>query len=318
MPRNTTRRRLSEQQREQRRQADREHIKAAVQQLRSSDGWQQWLATRARFRQYSLTNQLLINLAMPEATRVAGFKAWLGLGYCVKRGEQAVIRIWMPIPPSRSKLEAWKAAGADPEHKPRTFFRLAPVWDRNQVEPLPPPANPAPLDPPIRDLDGDELADTLPRLDALAKQLGLAVATALLPGGAHGCYEPAACRIGLAQGLSINQRVKTYCHELAHALARLDRRPEDPELDYAEEELVAESVAATTISSLGLDPDGYSIPYLTSWAEHAEIEVIERTAALIDRLAARIELAIHDTEQPPRSEQAEATGAEESKAAALA
>jgi hypothetical protein len=26
----------------------------------------------------------------PEATRVAGFKAWLAIGYCVRRGEKAL------------------------------------------------------------------------------------------------------------------------------------------------------------------------------------------------------------------------------------
>jgi hypothetical protein len=26
----------------------------------------------------------------PDATRVAGFKAWLALGYCVRRGEKAL------------------------------------------------------------------------------------------------------------------------------------------------------------------------------------------------------------------------------------
>jgi hypothetical protein len=42
-------------------------------------------------------NLLLVVLAPPDATFVAGFKAWLRLGYCVKKGERA-IRIIAPMP----------------------------------------------------------------------------------------------------------------------------------------------------------------------------------------------------------------------------
>jgi hypothetical protein len=35
-------------------------------------------------------------LARPDATFVAGFKAWLELGYCVRKGEHA-IRIFAPM-----------------------------------------------------------------------------------------------------------------------------------------------------------------------------------------------------------------------------
>lgn len=82
-------------------------------------------------------------------------------------------------------------------------------------------------------------------------------------------------------------------HELAHALVRVDRDDDDPALDYAEEELVVESVAYTVCGSLDLDIAGYAIPYLASWSERAELQTIEQTAKLIDRLARRIEDAAH-------------------------
>lgn len=34
--------------------ADREHARQAIERLRSSDGWRQWLATRRHFHTYSL------------------------------------------------------------------------------------------------------------------------------------------------------------------------------------------------------------------------------------------------------------------------
>jgi hypothetical protein len=78
---------------------------------------------------------------------------------------------------------------------------------------------------------------------------------------------------------------------------RLDRRPEDASLGYAEEELVVESVAFTVCGGLGIDMTGASIPYLASWVEQAPLQTIEATAGLIDRLARRIEDAV-DAAQP--------------------
>jgi hypothetical protein len=291
---------LSDEERAERRARDRAYARRAVERLRSSEGWQQWLATRRQFRDYSLGNQLLIAMARPTATRVAGFRAWLKLGYCVRKRPVDVpeaewaIRIWAPCPPSRRQLERWERAGADPSERPRAFFRLVPVFSQDQVQPLPPPAVPAPLDPPIRTVDGDELAAVIPSLVGLAGQIGSSVAFESIAGAGHRHYEPATRRIVVDDRLCANQRVKTLCHELAHALVRHDRHPDDPRLDYAGEELVAESVAYTCLGAVGVSSEEYSIPYLASWAETSELEVLEHTAALIDRLATRIERALHD------------------------
>src|SRR5829696_4397695 len=102
------RKQLTEDERAARREADRQKAREAVEALKTSDGWQRWLALRRHFHRYSLANQLLIALQNPEATRVAGFRAWLKLGYAVRRGERA-IKIWVPVPPSKKKLEEWKA-----------------------------------------------------------------------------------------------------------------------------------------------------------------------------------------------------------------
>jgi hypothetical protein len=66
--------------REARRKADREMSRQAVEALVSSEGWQRWLGYRRHFHRYSLANQLLIALQCPDATMVAGFRAWLKLG----------------------------------------------------------------------------------------------------------------------------------------------------------------------------------------------------------------------------------------------
>jgi antirestriction protein ArdC len=284
----TRRARLTDDERAERRGAEQQLAAAAVAQLRSSDGWQQWLQTRSKFHRYSFGNQMLIAYQHPTASRVAGFRKWLELGYVVRKGQHG-IRIWAPCPPSKKQLAAAAAAGED---RPRTFFRLTAVFAQDQVEALPPPAVQAPIDPPIVDVVGDELAPMLPALVELAGSIGSAVAfTRDGLGAAHGCYELDSRRITVSDELSINGQVKTLVHELAHALVRADRQDTDPTLDRAGEELVVESVAMSVCGAMGIDTAGYSIPYLTSWSSGGpELEaLITSTAKLVNRLACRIE-----------------------------
>ena len=87
-----TGRRLSEQEREQRRASDR-GMQQAVEQLLGSEGWQRWVRVRAAngLSRYSINNQLLIALQTGgTASFVAGFRAWLELGYAVRKGERAI------------------------------------------------------------------------------------------------------------------------------------------------------------------------------------------------------------------------------------
>lgn len=304
-----TRSKPTDEERAVRRDRERELVKASVEALRSSDGWQAWLTARSCFYKYSLGNQFLIALqgaAMVEKgwvgappVRVAGFKKWLELGYCVRKRPDEVpeggwaIKIWAPIPPSKKKLALAAEARRNGEQTdtPRTFFRLAAVFGDNQVEPLPPPAEPKPIRPPVVEPEGDSLAGVWEPLVALVESLGGTVALEdTRPAG--GYMRPADLHIGINEHASVNARVKTLTHELAHLLVRVDKQEGDPTLIYATEELVAESVAMSVTGVLGMDSSEYSIPYLASWSERADIEVIEAHAKLIDRLANRIEDAL--------------------------
>lgn len=282
------RRQLTEHERAQRREADRQRSLQAVEALKTSDGWQAWLASRRHFHDYSLANQLLIVMQCPQATRVAGFRGWLNLGYCVRKGETA-IRIWVPIKPSRAKLDAWKQAGADPAEKPRTYFKLGPVFDRSQVEELPPPAIAVTIDCPIADVIGCELEYAIEPLVAFADSIGSTVTFEAMCAERGGCYDPATRAITINDTREINAQVKTLIHELSHALLRAEPGEDDPELSYAEEELVVESIAYTVCGSAGLDVSGYAIPYLASWSEAAPLETVQACATMIDRYARRLE-----------------------------
>ena len=189
-----TRTKLTDDERAERRNREQQLSAAAVAQLRSSAGWQRWLTARRQLglRRYSLRNQLLICLQDPEATHVAGFRGWLALGYCVRKGQSSHIRVWAPCAPSKKRLQAWRDAGADPTDKPRTYFRLEAVFSQAQVDALPPPAQPAPLHSPTVELQGDSLAWALRPLQRLAGDLGYTVTYQPLPRVTAGPASPPA------------------------------------------------------------------------------------------------------------------------------
>ncbi len=282
-------RKLSEEQRAEKRAAERELMEHAVEELRSSAGWKRWLDVRRHFRTYSLHNQFLIADQRLGATYVAGFRRWLSLGYAVRKGEHG-IRIWAPCPPSAKQLRAWREEGENPDTKPPTHFRLVSVFDRSQVDPLPEfPGQRLDLEPPVEPIEGNSLSHLFDPLAAFGASLGYTVAVEVISGSALGYCSPDRHRIGVevvSGDFSPNAQVATEVHELAHALVRCDRREEDPELIYREEEVVVECVAFSVCSTFGLDTSGYSVPYLTSWSKGGEIE---RYARLIDRLASRLE-----------------------------
>jgi antirestriction protein ArdC len=286
------RRALSDEERAEKRAAERELMAEAIEQLRCSEGWQRWLSVRRHFHSYSLHNQLLIAFQRPGATRVAGFRRWLGLGYAVRKGERG-LSIWAPCPPSKRKLQAWRKAGADPNERPRTYFRLVKVFDRAQVDPLPEfPGGPVALDPPLTPVEGDGLAELFEPLASFATTIGYTVAVEEIPGSALGYCSPRRHHIGvepISDAFSANAQVGVEIHELAHALVRCDQREEDPDLTYGEEEVVVECVAHTVCSTIGFDTSGWSVPYMATWGEGDEIA---RYAELIDRLATRLEDAV--------------------------
>jgi antirestriction protein ArdC len=284
--------RLSEEERAARRAADRKLMSDSVEALRSSEGWHRWLSLRSRFHNYSLANQLLIAFQKPEATRVAGFRRWLDLGYAVQKGERG-ISIWAPCPPSKTQLEEWRRQGSDPQLRPKTYFRMVKVFDRSQVAPLPEfPGGPIKLDPPVEPIEGDGLRAYLNPIKGYAASIGYSFEIGVVPKGINGFCDVANRRIVVRSSDAVyspNAQVKTAVYEISHALIHHSTDEDDPALSRGEEEVVVESVAFSVCSSLGLDTSGFSVPYVAIWGDGSEIQ---RYAALIDRLASSLEDAL--------------------------
>src|SRR5215211_5869234 len=167
MARRFTRKPLTDEQRDARRQADRDRIEQAARALLTSDGWQRWIKLRSNngLNRYSLNNQCLISAACYARgitpTYVAGFRAFLQLNRCVRKGETA-IKILAPV-----AVKERDDAGEETGEK-RILFRTVPVFDVSMTDPLP-GAEPVPLAPPAQPIEGDSHADLIPPLVALAR-----------------------------------------------------------------------------------------------------------------------------------------------------
>jgi antirestriction protein ArdC len=91
-----------------------------------------YLSVMARFHKYSWANCLLITMQRPDATRVAGFRAWLSLGRHVRKGEKG-IAILAPIvcKVKRESTDQQNEDASTVETVGRVVgFRTAHVFDR--------------------------------------------------------------------------------------------------------------------------------------------------------------------------------------------
>ena len=249
-----SRRSLTDAEGDARRRADRERIEQAARALLTTEGRQRWIRVRATngLSRYSLRNQWLIAIECHARgitpTYVAGFRAFLDLNRCVRKGEKA-IRILAPC-----TVKQRDDAGEETGEK-RIFFRTVPVFDVAMTEPLP-GVEPVPLAPPAEPIGGDSHRHLIAPLQELGRELGYRVEIRELPDESLGGWcNHVGKEIVVAAGPA-NRQVRTLVHELAHALG----------LGYAQygrekAEVLVDCVTYVVCSSVGLDVGGESIPY---------------------------------------------------------
>jgi hypothetical protein len=278
-----SRRRCTEQEREERRRADRDRLRRAAEELLSSGGWARWVRVRSMFRAYSAGNCMLLAYQCHERGiephRIAGFRTWLKLGRCVCKGERA-LRILAPVTVTERDARG-KETG-----EWKVFFKTAFVFELSQTEPLP-GAEPVSLEPPSEPLSGDSHQHLLEPLEKFAGSLGYAVSFEEIAGSSGGFCDARAKRIVVDSQTPANAQVRTLIHECAHALG----------IDYerysrAQAEVIVDTVTFVVSASVGLAVDGESVPYIAGWGEDGALEAVSEFAEVIDRAARRIEDAL--------------------------
>jgi antirestriction protein ArdC len=278
-------RNLTDAERAERRQADRDRLEQAARALLSSEGWQRWVRVRATngLARYSFGNQLLIAMQRPDAAYVAGFRAFLELNRCVRKGERA-IRILAPMSVRRRDMDAANGEGrGDDEQPKRTVFRAVSVFDVSQTEPLP-GKEPTPLDSPAQPIEGDTHAHLLIPLKSLASEIGYSVRIRTVDGPADGWCDSRKHEIVVNNAVSANAQVRVLVHEIAHSLGVSYR-------DYGRRraEVLVDTVTFIVCGAVGLDTSGSSVPYVAGWGETGELNAIRGYAETIDKIARRIE-----------------------------
>ena len=260
-------------------QQKREELTAQLEQgvaaLRESEHFQHWLDTAARFHSYSFGNQILIGMQRPDASRVAGYRAWQGMGRQVLKGEEA-IKI---LAPTFFRKGCNCTGACECRATEAVRFRSVSVFDIAQTygEELPEI---------VALLTGDGLG--LPqRLEAIAEAEGLTVSRDPdnARNGANGYYTGS--MIWVRPDVDDAQAAKTLAHELGHHFAAHQVNGHCRE----EGEIIAESVAYIVMGHFGIDAGGYTFGYLAAWTPdnpklfREKLGEIQRAAAtIIDKL----------------------------------
>jgi N-terminal domain of anti-restriction factor ArdC len=229
--------------------------------------------SQAGLARLSLSNQLLVALARPDAAFVAGFKAWLSLGYFVRKNERA-IRIIAPMPVKQRDRDTGET---------RILFKTVFVFDRAQVTPLP-NGEPTPLEPPCEPLTGDSHAHLLAPLQAFARSLGFSVAFEPIAGPAGAGAIPRPSGSSSTRLRPPTRSCAPLIHEVVHAMG----------VGYGEygrerAEVIVDTATHLACASVGLRVDGESIPYVAGWGEDGALEAVTEFAKTIDALARRVE-----------------------------
>lgn len=199
-----------------------------------------YLATMARFPNYSLGNVILIASQRPDATIVAGFHAWKKLGRFVMKGEKG-IAIVAPIV-GRKELENDESAVRG--------FRIVHVfaYESTDGEPLPQLAK----------IGGDP-GEATARLRRLIKDKGIDLCYVDELPGALGRSRGG--KIEILTTLTPAQEFEVLAHELGHEmLHKRDGVESMPSRDVRE--LEAEAVAYASCIGIGLDAKASSIDYI--------------------------------------------------------
>ena len=232
----------------------------------------EYLKAMGRFHNYSLGNAILIGFQKPDATRVAGFRAWQKLGRHVKRNEKG-IAIMAPIVWRRKVTPADDEDEEERKEETALAFKTAYVFDISQTDGKPLPE--------FARVKGDPGIYT-ERLRQYVTSKGIVLEYSHAIGSAEGVS--AGGLIKLKKGLTAAEEFSVLAHEAAHEMLHTEKnnRPKYKKVRETE----AEAVAFVVCHGVGLDVNTASSDYIQLYDGDKEtlsqsLERIQRTAAEI-------------------------------------
>lgn len=296
-------------------------LELGTKELFNSEKYKNYLTTFSKFTKYSINNTILIYLQNPNATLVAGYKAWeTKFKRHVKQGEQG-ITILAPMKYNKDP--------DDDESESFIIYRPVTVFDISQTE-------------------GEELPSFSPELLtqsvdgyekfmlALAKTTDYKIVFKDLAQEINGKCSHLEKTIYIRKGMGESQNIKTLLHEIAHSklhkVSEAHQNGDDTSngssasqdgndiskagndtskplpngkdisiatLSRNEKEVEAESVAFVVSTYFGIDTSSYSFTYIVGWEENDESLLrhsLKRIRDTAHVLIAQIEKELHEDE----------------------
>ena len=287
-------------------------LDAELKSFVDSDKFKNYLKTMSKFHNYSFNNTILIAMQKPDASMVAGFRAWeTNFNRHVKKGEKG-IRILAPAPYKKTIEQD----ALDPDTKKPIYdadgnvkkeavqitvpsYKVATVFDVSSTE-----------GEPLPQIGVDELTGKVEGykelIEAIKKVAPVPVEMALIESGAKGYFSPSEQKIVINEGMSELQTLKTLIHETAHSLlhdkdgSKIEGLEDTEKKTRNSKEVEAESVAYTCVSYLsdtyGLDIDtsDYSFGYIAGWVSTLELVELKESMETIRKTASHIITGIED------------------------
>lgn len=289
-------------------------IEDGIKDLFQSDKYAQYLKTMSRFHNYSFNNTMLIYLQKPNATAVAGFKAWQEqFERQVKKGEKG-IRIIAPSPYKKKISEPKLDPDTDLPLKDKDgkiiyeetviripAYRPVSVFDVSQTYGKPLPTIVSSLDGTVEHYDAF--------IEAVKRTSPVPIDFKPLREGLDGFFDASAQSITLREGMSEIQTVCAAIHEIGHAklhnyekqkeeTAQRDENAEPPKpKDRRTEEVEAESVAFAVCAYFGIETGENSFGYIATWSQSKELTELKSSLDTIRQAASEIINGVEDNFQ---------------------
>ena len=256
-------------------------IEQGVKDVYSSESFKQYLSCLSKFHSYSLNNTLLILSQKPEASLVAGYRAWqTNFNRHVNKGEKGLM-ILAPVTTKEDRLmnkhdengNVILDESGNPIQEMRvvnlTHFKTTTVFDISQTSGDPLPSL-------VHDLTGSSnevkaIIQTIQSVCTIPIEFKTETEDLSFMTGAKGYYSPRKDKIVINKDLENLQTAKTLIHEYAHSILH-----KETDKNQSQREIEAESLAFVICDHFGIDTSEYSFGYIASYAnkDYSELKSI--------------------------------------------
>ena len=273
-----------------------DRLEEGLKELFEGEKYKSYLNTMSKFHNYSANNIQLIEMQCPDATYVAGYKAWQrNFERHVNRGERG-IRILAPSPykikEEQEKIDpVTNEPVLDRDGMPVVeeveikipAFRVVTVFDYSQTDGKELPG-----------LGVSELQGNVDRyrdfMEALARVSPVPIRYEGMEGDRKGYFIDLNHPIAIKEGMGEAQTAKTGVHEVAHA--KLHAKEVEQETGIAKDretkEVEAESIAYTVCQHFGIDTSDYSFGYIAGWSSGKEMPELKSSLDTIRRTSSEL------------------------------